>query len=66
MVDFVTALREMLHQRVEDRGIVGLAIAVGPSARPQALWVPRSLDEEPGFLAYRSSRGLAFIRYDRH
>jgi len=52
MAEIGTALRELLHQRVNSRGVVGLAIAIGPGAEPEAIWMPGSLDEEPAFLAY--------------
>jgi D-alanyl-D-alanine carboxypeptidase len=52
MVDLSTALTEAAHRLVEDRGTVGLAVAIGPSEGPEAIWMPRALDEEPAFLAY--------------
>ena len=52
MAEIETALRELLHQRINSQEVVGLAIAIGPGAEPEAIWTPRSLDKEPGFLAY--------------
>jgi D-alanyl-D-alanine carboxypeptidase len=52
MVDSSIALIEAARRLVEDRGTVGLAVATGPDERPEAIWLPRTLDIEPAFLAY--------------
>jgi D-alanyl-D-alanine carboxypeptidase len=56
-----TALRRLLEQGVGGRGVVGAAVAVGAGARPEAVWLPQGLPEEPGFLAYSITKTFVAV-----
>jgi len=61
MVDFSIALSEAVERLVDGRGSVGLAVAIGPRAEPEAVWTPQALDEEPGFLAYSITKTFTSV-----
>ncbi|MBD1851844.1 beta-lactamase family protein [Cyanobacteria bacterium FACHB-502] len=52
MTNLREPLFQILNDRVQDRGIAGIAVALKPGAKPESVWLPASIPDEPTFLAY--------------
>jgi D-alanyl-D-alanine carboxypeptidase len=47
-----STLMEVVNRPAEGRGAAGIAAVMGATAEPEAVWVPASAYDEPGYLAY--------------
>ncbi len=61
MTDLAIAIRDVLERRVDGRGIVGAAVSIGVAGGRAATWVPGSLGNEPGFLAYSITKTFTAV-----
>src|SRR6266576_1620229 len=52
MMDLKTTLTEIISRPVEGRGAAGIAVVMEATAEPEAVWVPPSTHDEPGYLAF--------------